>query len=282
MSSPSRSAARASVAYTRHHSTPPPIMSLSSNEFSRMMLHSNISSELSTTFFDKPVTTLALRHYHYLTKAIKRLEQEITRHTIEQQDTFERLIRRSHFQERVAPIVTRYRREMDRSASPPSTPSINTSSIRIRPEDALARIPTPPTTAAICSPILALTSIPLQNPVIDETGTARNPILVTDDDNDLSIPPLHAPDLHCLKCNIPGHHYTECPVVICSHCGHDGHEYGPETCPLYDEWRLRMDSKWVTPAGRVVSDEEAPSYRSMDYATLKNGLYRQMKTNKHR
>ena len=67
-------------------------MSLSSNEFSQMMLKPDVPVLLSATFHDEPVITMALWHYHFLTIIIERLEKEVEWQTIEQQSTFGKLI----------------------------------------------------------------------------------------------------------------------------------------------------------------------------------------------
>ena len=92
--SQSLSLSSGSSAHIRPCSTPPPIMSLSSSKISQMMLKPDVPVLLSATFHDKPVITMALRHYHFLTVTIERLEKEIERQTIEQQSTFGKLIRR--------------------------------------------------------------------------------------------------------------------------------------------------------------------------------------------
>ena len=80
-SSPAGSSARA-----QQLSTPPPIMSLSSAEFSHIIARSDMPTLLSATFHNDGVTTMALRHYHFIVKTIKKLEEEIERQVIEQQD----------------------------------------------------------------------------------------------------------------------------------------------------------------------------------------------------
>ena len=69
-------------------------MSLSSSEFSQMMLKPDVPVLLSATFHDKPVITMALQHYHFLTITIEQLEKEIEWQTMEQQSTFGKLIHR--------------------------------------------------------------------------------------------------------------------------------------------------------------------------------------------
>ena len=68
-------------------------MSLSSAEFLRIIARSDMPTLLSATFHDDRVTTMALRHYHFIVKTIEKLEEEIERQVIEQQDILARLLR---------------------------------------------------------------------------------------------------------------------------------------------------------------------------------------------
>ena len=58
-------------------------MSLSLAEFSRIIVRSDMPTLLAATFNDDGVTMMALRHYHFIVKTIKKLEEEIQRQTIE-------------------------------------------------------------------------------------------------------------------------------------------------------------------------------------------------------
>ena len=83
-------------------------MSLSSAEFSRIIARSDMPTLLSATFHDDGVTTMALRHYHFIVKTIEKLEEEIEQQVIEQQDILARLLQRRRFCERITPIVADY------------------------------------------------------------------------------------------------------------------------------------------------------------------------------
>ena len=72
------------------------------------MLKPEVPVLLSATFHDKPVITMALRHYHFLTVTIEQLEKEIKRQTIEQQSTFGKLICQRQFRDHITPIVADY------------------------------------------------------------------------------------------------------------------------------------------------------------------------------
>ena len=82
----SSSSSAGSSARAQRLSTPPPIMSLSSAEFSRIIARSDMPTLLSATFHNDGVTTMALRHYHFIVKTIEKLEEEIERQVIKQQD----------------------------------------------------------------------------------------------------------------------------------------------------------------------------------------------------
>ena len=92
-----------------------------------MMLKPDIPVLLSATFHDKPVITMALRHYHFLTVTIKRLKKEIEQQTIEQQSTFGKLICQWRFHNHITPIVADYRQQVPTttlsSSSSPSSKS---------------------------------------------------------------------------------------------------------------------------------------------------------------
>ena len=83
MMSRSLSLSAGSSAHDRQLSTPPPIMSLSSAEFLRIIVRSDMPTLLSATFNNDRVTTMALRHYHFIAKTIKKLEEEIERQVVE-------------------------------------------------------------------------------------------------------------------------------------------------------------------------------------------------------
>ena len=105
----SSSSSVGSLACVQQLSTPPPIMSLSSAEFSFIITRSDMPTLLSATFHDDGVTTMALHHYHFIVKTIEKLEEEIEQQVIEQQDILARLLRRRRFCERITPIVADYR-----------------------------------------------------------------------------------------------------------------------------------------------------------------------------
>ena len=89
----SSSLSAGSSARAQRLSTPPPIMSLSSAEFLRIIARSDMPTLLSATFHDDGVTTMALHHYHFIVKTIEKLEEEIEQQVIEQQDILARLLR---------------------------------------------------------------------------------------------------------------------------------------------------------------------------------------------
>ena len=102
-----------SSAHDRQLSTPPPIMSLSLAEFSRIIVRSDMPTLLAATFNNDGVTMMALCHYHFVVKTIEKLEEEIEQQVIEQQvieqqDILARLLRRRRFRERITPIVADY------------------------------------------------------------------------------------------------------------------------------------------------------------------------------
>jgi hypothetical protein len=157
--------------------TPPPIMTLSSNELAQMMLHSDMTERLSATFTDDPVVLIALRYYCFMTESIVRLERNLLRHRIEQQDIFGHLIRNRRFQQQITPLVVSYRRPSmeeryhpySRTPSPISTPS-DTSNIEVMPSaQAISPPPSPKNSSGGSSSE-------------EEVGTKHNPIIIEDDE----------------------------------------------------------------------------------------------------
>ena len=92
----------------RHDTTPPPIMALSSNEFSDMFLYSDLLERLHDAFRNDPIPTIALRHYSFMVTTIYRLEQEIEHQRREQQEIFGHLIHKQVFRDRITPLVASY------------------------------------------------------------------------------------------------------------------------------------------------------------------------------
>src|ERR1700679_2530775 len=84
---------------------------LSSLEFSRMMLDSNMPQRSADIFLNNPTITVALRHYHHVTRTIRNLELELERQHVEQQQTFDNLMNSQLFRQNVEPLVTGYRRQ---------------------------------------------------------------------------------------------------------------------------------------------------------------------------
>ena len=73
----SSSLSAGSSTHAQQLSTPPPIMSLTSAEFSCIIIRSDMPTLLAATLNDDGVTTMALRHYHFTAKTIEKLEEEI-------------------------------------------------------------------------------------------------------------------------------------------------------------------------------------------------------------
>jgi hypothetical protein len=161
--------------------TPPPIMSLSSDEFAQMILHSDMTEQLSATFTDDPVVTIALRYYCFLSETIERLERDLLRQRIEQQDLFGHLIRKRRFQQRIAPLVVAYRRP-SREERYRYHPYSHTPSPILTPSDADAYnnevLPSTRATSPPPSPKNRSSGSSSQ----EEVGTKRNPITIEDDE----------------------------------------------------------------------------------------------------
>ena len=157
---------------------PPPIMSLSSNEFAHMMLHSDMPKCLATAFTDDPVATVALRYYSFLTETIERLEKDLLRQRIEQQDIFGHLIRKQRFQQQIAPLVSAYRRQTREERYHPysRTPSPPHCENKDPPSTPLTTHISPSTSSPPSPTNRSSGSSP------HEVGTKHNPISIGDDE----------------------------------------------------------------------------------------------------
>jgi hypothetical protein len=197
-------------------SIPPPIMQLSSNDFSDMILYTDYHQRLATAFCDDPSMTIGLRYYTFLAETIVQLKEELQRHTIEQQDMFGRMIRNRRFQKRITPIVAEYRRQYRmRNATPPiSSSSSDDASPRtfLTARDSIPGSPTKLIDDNERDP----SHIPEFTPVLEPpiSGTSSYPI---DVDN-----------LPCQRCKELGHEQENCTTQIllptCERCGQYGHE----------------------------------------------------------
>ena len=122
---------------TDNRTSPSPSL-LTSDELGRMLLDDPTVLQLSTTFNDEPLTMMTLRHFHFITDTIDRLEHVILQHRREQTSIFDYLLQTTTFQDLVHPIVHEYRRNnplphTDSVTSPPtssnnSSPSSSTTS----------------------------------------------------------------------------------------------------------------------------------------------------------
>ena len=108
-------------------STSPPTMSLSSAEFLRIIVRSDMPTLLAATFNDDKVTTMALCHYHFAAKTIEKLEEEIEQQVVKQQSILTRLLRQHRFRECITPIVADYRQCLRRASAPIATSSTSSS-----------------------------------------------------------------------------------------------------------------------------------------------------------
>ena len=140
--------------------TPPSPSLLTPNELGQMLLDDPTVLQFTTTFDDEPLTMMTLRHFHFITDTIERLEHIIRQHRREQDSIFDYLLQSPTFQDLVPPIVLEYRRN-----HPSRTDSLTTSPTA--PNDS------PP------SPATTRHTTPYHTP---PSGSPTNPIEVHDDD----------------------------------------------------------------------------------------------------
>ena len=196
---------------------------------------------LSATFNDDRVTTMALRHYHFVVKTIEKLEEEIERQVVEQQSILMQLLRRCRFHEHITPIVADYRRCLGRTSAPIATSPISSSlpsSLTDIKEDHTpeggAATP-PPTTCPDNIEVIDDNDSPPSTYATAETslGSSQNPIDVDqfqfgqemydnqkfqDILNKTKEPPRFKPT--CERCGQIRHDKPDCDTPICSfiHC----------------------------------------------------------------
>ena len=178
---------------------PSPPSLLTSNELGQMLLDDPTVLQFTTTFDDEPLTMMTLRHFHFITDTIERLEHVIRQHRREQESIFDYLLQSPTFQDLVPPIVLEYRRN-----HAPGTDSLTTS----------------PTTSNDSPPSPATTrhATPYHTP---PSGSPTNPIEVFDDDE----PPINL-TIRCRKCTRTGHNAELCLFngpPLCDKCWKYGH-----------------------------------------------------------
>jgi hypothetical protein len=132
--------------------TPPDTLLLSSLEFGRMMLESDMPTRSARVFLNHPPLTITLRHYLHITLTIQNLERELERQHIEQQQTFGHLMGSQLFRENIEPLVADYRRQaLRRARRAHSSPYSRTPSPIHTPSDDRSVDPssTPPSPAEV-------------------------------------------------------------------------------------------------------------------------------------
>jgi hypothetical protein len=190
-------------------------LNLSPHELSRLMT-SELGQQIPGTFNNsKRLHAAVIRHYYYVSLTIDRLEFDLELHRREQENLFDSLMESQTFQTRIRPILQRYRRRTGqtqyhpyaRTPTPPRTPSedysidppLTSSSIRILPEEALARIMTPDCSRPTSSERLGREEIQLTDDQKPEPS--QNPFLVPVDSSD---------EEECQECG-GAHQFMECP-----------------------------------------------------------------------
>ena len=86
-------------------------MMLSPGELSIMFQMEGFTPKVADAFIDDPHLSMSLRHFSFLSFSIQHLEMNAERHRQELEDVFGPLSRRKRFRERMAPLITAYRRK---------------------------------------------------------------------------------------------------------------------------------------------------------------------------
>ena len=174
---------------------------LTPDELGRMLLDDPTVLRFTTTFDDEPLTMMTLRHFHFITDMIERLEHVIRQHRQEQDSIFDYLLQTPTFQDLVPPIVLEYRQ----NHPPPRTDPVTIS----------------PTNSDDSSPLAATTrnATPYHTP---PSGSPTNPIEVYDDNDEPNVNLT----IQCRKCTRTGHNVEICLFSgppLCSRCWKYGH-----------------------------------------------------------
>ena len=198
------------------------ISTLTPQELSRLLLAPDMTLTVSKSFENYPTSTATLRHYAFLSQSIATLEEELERHQLEREHIFDHMMQSRLFRHKIRPIVTKYRPTAPRrtrfhpyggtspSPSPDSYSSSkdnkaassqsSTQSIKILPDEALARNSTPSVTNSSPGSF--------HDPIDGEPGSRENPIIVHDNEN------------RCIRCKQQGHQLEDCntPMRTFHHC----------------------------------------------------------------
>ena len=149
---------------TDNHTSSPSSL-LTSDKLGRMLLDDPTLLQLSTTFNDEPLAMMTLRHFHFITNTINRLEHVILQHQQEQTSIFNYLLQTPTFQDLIHPIVHEYQRNNPLPHTTPSPTGSNDSS----------------SSSSTTSEVTSYHTAPM--------GSPTNPIEIDDDDepNDILI-----------------------------------------------------------------------------------------------
>lgn len=113
---------------TSQHSsdTSSPLRFFNVHELAQMLLDERTQLELAEAFEGEPTALWTLRHFHFISDTIERLEHVIEQHRREQLSVFDYLADSLHFQDTIHPVIHEHRRRQLPTPpvlSPISTPS---------------------------------------------------------------------------------------------------------------------------------------------------------------
>jgi hypothetical protein len=206
---------------------------LSPYELSRIVTNPSLVPALNDSFRNEPKSSNLLRNYAHLTQTITQLEIILERQRDEQEAIFTVLLAERHARERLRPIVKHGRHlrhqlhrfhPYGRTPTPPATPSDSRSfqppssdrSVKILPEEALARIMTPSDRGSpLSSYATAIDELPGSkwNPIVvedeDEQGTFHDPIEIADDDEE-----EEEEIKRCERCGQTDHQREDCNTLM--------------------------------------------------------------------
>lgn len=221
-----------------------------------MLLDERTQLELAEAFEGEPTALWTLRHFHFISDTIERLEHVIEQHRREQLSVFDYLADSLHFQDTIHPVIHEHRRRQ--LPTPPVLSPIST------PSDPESH--DPPSETPNSSPTDSESNDSFHTAPL---GSPTNPIIIPPDDDETTV----APPTRCENCTRTGHNATTCIFTgppLCENCWNYGH-YAPRcennhVCPFCKQPGHQLPSQCgYTPFAR----ENIPPHNAQEYfATL--------------
>ena len=111
--------------FDSHLSSPDEYPLLTPAKLSRLLLDQEMNFAVSTAFSSSPLSTTLLQNYLFLSHNLEQIQQDLTRHQLEQQSIFDVLSHSAPFQDIITPIVLNFRLQQQQVSpvNPPTSPT---------------------------------------------------------------------------------------------------------------------------------------------------------------